>query len=49
MGIIFRYIIPAVWVVLTIYMMRDCRRFQRESFWYLVLLIPGWGVVRRWG
>ncbi len=26
-------------------MLYDCYRYRREPFWYLVLLIPVWGLV----
>lgn len=38
-------LIPVFYAVLIAVLMHDCYQHRREPFWYLVLLIPVWGVV----
>jgi hypothetical protein len=37
-------ILPFVYAAIVVYLMVDCYRHRREALWYLVLLIPLWGV-----
>ncbi len=36
-------LVPLIYILLVAYLMHDCYRYNREAFWYLVLLIPGYG------
>jgi hypothetical protein len=37
-------LIPLIYAVLVASLLYDCYQYRREPFWYLVLLIPVWGV-----
>ena len=37
-------LIPLIYALLVAYLLYDCYQYRREPFWYLVLLIPVWGV-----
>ena len=35
---------PVIYLLLVLYLLYDCYEHEREGLWYLVLLIPVWGV-----
>lgn len=37
-------LVPIIYTLLVAYLLHDCYRHRREPFWYLILLIPFWGV-----
>lgn len=45
MGKILQFVIPAIWLILTVFFFIDCIRHRRDWYWYLVLLLPGIGVI----
>jgi len=38
-------LVPIIYTILVVYLVNDCYRNRREFMWYLILLIPGWGVI----
>ena len=36
--------VPVIYLLIVLYLLYDCHEHEREGLWYLILLIPFYGV-----
>ncbi len=44
MGRLALMVTPAIYLLVVLYLLYDCYEHEREPLWYLILLIPFYGV-----